>query len=345
VWEAPSTRFARSGPVHIAYQVLGDGPLDLIHIPGALGHLETYWEEPNCARFLRRLSSFARLALYDKRGTGMSDRVGGVQAFHERIDDVRAVMEAVGSERAALFGISEGGAIAALYAATYPEAVTHVITMGSGAIGWITPERAELVIPDVVRRWGNGDLIDNGAPSVAHDPQIREWTGRLQRRSCTPGSMAAILRMNAGFDVRAELAKIAAPTLVLHRTGDRLYLVEEGKYLAEHIPNARLVELPGTDHLPFFEDADHIVDLIEEFVTGRPPSARWRQETASPAGLSARECDVLRLVALGRTNHQIAAELYISPHTVSHHLRGIFAKTSTTNRTEASAFAHEHELT
>jgi DNA-binding CsgD family transcriptional regulator len=217
--------------------------------------------------------------------------------------------------------------------------------MGSGAVGWVTPEQAEVAIPAVVQRWGNGDLIDKGAPSVAHDPQVRAWTGRLQRRSCTPGSMAAVLRMNAAFDVRDELSKIEAPTLVLHRTGDQIHPLEQGRYLAEHIPNARLVELRGTDHIPFFEDADHIVDLIEEFLTGQPPTTRSRQATTTPAGLTARECAVLRLVALGRTNQQIAAELFISPHTVSHHLRGIFAKTATTNRTEASAFAYDHLLT
>jgi DNA-binding CsgD family transcriptional regulator len=216
--------------------------------------------------------------------------------------------------------------------------------MGSGAVGWLTPEQAEVVIPAVLQRWGNGDIIDRGAPSVAQDPQVRAWTGRLQRRSCTPGSMAGVLRMNAAFDIRDELSKIEAPTLVLHRTGDQIYALEQGRYLAEHIPDAQLVELQGTDHIPFFEDADHIADLIEEFLTGQPP-ARSRQPSATPAGLTARECSVLRLVALGRTNRQIAAELFISPHTVSHHLRGIFAKTATSNRTEASAFAHDHQLT
>jgi pimeloyl-ACP methyl ester carboxylesterase/DNA-binding CsgD family transcriptional regulator len=341
---SPETLYAKSGALHIAYQVVGDGPRDLIYVPSAFGHVELFWENPAVERFLLGLASFSRMIIFDKRGTGMSDRPSSAPTLTERADDIRAVMDAAGSQRAALYGMSDGGVIAAKFAAIDPERVSHLIAMGSGPGTYVPPEIAEQVIADVVRHWGNGEIIEKGAPSVADVPSIRAYTARLQQHSVSPGAMADLIRMNTTYDVRPDLASITAPTLVLHRTGDLLYNIREGRDLAAGIAGARFVELPGTDHLPYYEDADHILDLIEEFVTGRSPTTRQRQAATSPAGLTARECDVLRLIALGRTNQQIAAELFISPHTVSHHLRGIFAKTTTTNRTEASAFAHNHQL-
>src|SRR4051794_10693684 len=170
--QSPVTRYAKCGGLHIAYQVIGDGPQDLVYVPSALGHVETYWEDPATAAFLLGLASFSRLILLDKRGTGMSDRVVGVPTMEERIEDVRAVMAAAGSTRAALFGMSEGGAIGALFAATCPDAVSHLVVMGSGAVGWVTPEEAERLIVNIDAEWGNGDIVDNTAPSVAHDPSI-----------------------------------------------------------------------------------------------------------------------------------------------------------------------------
>ncbi len=338
------TRYAKCGGLHIAYQVIGTGPQDLVYVPSALGHVETYWEDPATAAYLLGLASFSRLILLDKRGTGMSDRVVGVPTMEERIDDVRAVMSAAGSTRAALYGMSEGGAIGALFAATHPEAVSNLIVMGSGAVGWVTPEQAELLILNLETRWGNGDIIDNGAPSVAHDPAIRAYAGLVQRRSATPTSMAALLRMNATLDIRASLPSISAPTLVLHRTGDRLYSLDMGRQMADGIPGARFVELEGTDHLPYYEEPERILGLIEEFVTGRRPVRAAKRTASGSRGLTARELDVLELIAAGRTNRQIANELFISPDTVSHHLRHIFAKTNATNRTEASAYAHRYGL-
>jgi pimeloyl-ACP methyl ester carboxylesterase/DNA-binding CsgD family transcriptional regulator len=341
---SPVTSFAKSGALHIAYQVLGDGPLDLVYVPSAFGHVEIMWENPSVERFLRQMAAFSRMIVFDKRGTGMSDRPRDAPTLAERADDIRAVMDAVGSRRAALFGMSDGGVIAAKFAASEPERVSHLIAMGSGPGTFVAPEIAEQAIARVAQEWGDGGIIEKGAPSVAHVPSIRAWTARLQQHSVSPGAMADLIRMNTTFDVRPDLPSVISPTLVLHRTGDLLYNIRDGRELAAGIAGARFVELPGTDHLPYFQDPDHILDLIEEFITGRPPNARSRQPDV-PAGLSARECDVLRLVALGRTNQQIAADLYISTHTVSHHLRAIFAKTVTTNRTEASAFAHHHQLT
>ena len=275
VTTVPTTRYAKSGAVHVAYQVVGDGPVDLIFIPSAFSHVESSWEEPAVARFFRRLASFSRLVVFDKRGTGMSDRVEGVPTLDERIDDVRAVMEAVGSQRAVLFGASEGGSIAALFAATYPASVSALIILGSGAVGFATEADVENLVELIDGSWGSGNSLAFGAPSVADNEHLREWTGTLERRAASPGTMAALIRMNAAFDIRAALPSISTPTLVLHRTGDLLYAVEHGRYLGEHIPGARFVELPGTDHLPFWEEPDTILDLVEEFVTGdrRAPDA------------------------------------------------------------------------
>ena len=264
----PKTRYAKSGSVHVAHQVVGDGPVDLIVIPSFISHVESIWEEPSWARFYRRLASFSRLIVFDKRGTGMSDRVEGVPTLDERIDDVRAVMEAVGSERAALFGMSEGGSTAALFAATYPASVSALVILGSGAVGWIDAAQVESAVEDMESSWGSGARLAQGAPSVADNERIREWGGTFERRAASPGTMAALLRMNAAFDIRSALPSISTPTLVLHRTGDLVYDVEHGRYLGEHIPGARFVELPGTDHHPFWEEPDRILDLVEEFVTG-----------------------------------------------------------------------------
>jgi pimeloyl-ACP methyl ester carboxylesterase/DNA-binding CsgD family transcriptional regulator len=316
-----------------------------VYVPSAMGHLETYWEDPATAAFLLGLASFSRLIMLDKRGTGMSDRVVGVASMEERIEDVRAVMDAAASVRAALFGMSEGGAIAALFAAAHPDAVSHLVVMGSGAVGWVSAEEVEQMIIGLEARWGNGDIIESGAPSVAHDPVIRAYTGRVQRRSATPTSMAAVLRMNASFDILAALPSISAPTLVLHRTGDRLYSLDKGRQMAAGIPGARFVELEGTDHIPYYEEPERILGLIEEFVTGHRSQRRPEKPSAwGSCDLTARERDVIELLATGRTNRQIAGELFISPETVSHHLRHIFAKTGSRNRTEASAYAHRHGM-
>jgi len=181
---SPVTSFAKSGGLHIAYQVVGDGPADLIFIPALFNHVESYWEEPSVARFLHRLASFSRLIIFDKRGTGMSDRVPGTPGLEERIDDVTAVLEAVGSRRTALFGISEGGSIAALFAATYPEAVAALVVMGSGAVGFVTEDEAEALIAvgAFESAWGSGGMLAFGAPSVADNARLVEWAGSAERR-------------------------------------------------------------------------------------------------------------------------------------------------------------------
>ena len=272
----PETRYARSGDVHIAYQVVGDGPLDLVHIPGFVSHLSHAWEEPSLARFYRRLASFSRLILLDKRGTGLSDRVTDVATLEQRIDDVRAVMDAVGSERAALFSVSEGGPMSLLFAAAYPERTSALVLYGSGArflwapdYTWTsTSEQWEENFKLIAERWGAPHNLEGWARSRAGDHRFREWLATFQRLGASPGAVIALWRMNMAIDVRPILPAVRAPTLLLHRVGDAAIPVEHSRYMAERIPSVKYVELPGEDHLWWTGDADAILDEVEEFLTG-----------------------------------------------------------------------------
>jgi class 3 adenylate cyclase len=277
----PETRYTRSGDVHIAYQVVGQGPIDLVYVPGWVSHVELCWEEPIHARFLNRLASFTRLIMFDKRGTGLSDRVSDdkLPTLEERMDDLRAVMDAVGSKRAALFGYSEGGNLCALFAATYPERTVALFTCGSFAkrvwspdYPWApTPEEREKEYEFVEREWGNERDVAHYAPSMIGDEAFAKRLATYCRRSASPGAAVALLRMNTQIDITGVLPSIQAPSLVLHRTGDRDVNVAEGRYLAERIPNARFVELAGEDHIPWVGDQDPILDAIKELLTGEQP--------------------------------------------------------------------------
>lgn len=274
--DVPKTRYAKSGDVHIAFQVVGEGPLDLVYVPGFVSHIEYEWEQPRAAKFLQRLASFSRLIRFDKRGTGLSDRVPGIPTLEQRMDDVRAVMDAVGSEKAALLGISEGGPMSLLFAATYPQRTSALILYGSYARrAWaldhpcgVSEEEMQRVLDAMEREWGGPATIDTRAPSMAHDEGYRQWLGNYLRLAASPGAAMAIMRMNMEIDVRHVLPAIRVPTLILHRTGERLTRVEQARYMAERIPGARLVELPGIDHTPYAGDADAIADEVEEFLTG-----------------------------------------------------------------------------
>ncbi|MFQ5961293.1 MAG: adenylate/guanylate cyclase domain-containing protein [Candidatus Methylomirabilales bacterium] len=272
----PETKYAMSGDVHIAYQVVGDGPLDLVYVPGFVSHVEYAWESPALARFLQRLAAFSRLILFDKRGTGLSDRVAEIPTLEQRMDDVRAVMDAVGSERAALFGISEGGPMSILFAATYPERTTALIIYGSYARrSWApdhpygrTEEEWEWLFTTMAREWGGPVGIDAWAPSAARDERFRQWWANYLRLGASPGAALQVMRMNRELDVRHVLPAVRVPTLVLHRTGDRITRIEQARYMTEQIPGAKFVELPGIDHVPSVGDSDAILDEIEEFLTG-----------------------------------------------------------------------------
>jgi pimeloyl-ACP methyl ester carboxylesterase/DNA-binding winged helix-turn-helix (wHTH) protein/class 3 adenylate cyclase len=275
---APETMYARSGDVNIAYQVIGDGPLDLVFVMGWVSHLEYFWREPNFARFLLRLASFSRLILFDKRGTGLSDRVPIEQlpTLEERMDDVRAVMQAAGSERAALCGVSEGGPMCSLFSATYPEKTIALVMIGTYAkrirdedYPWAptTAERQHF-FEELQEQWGGPVGLEERAPSMVNDPQFRHWWAEYLRMGASPGAAVALTKMNAEIDVRQVLPTIRVPSLVVHRVGDMCLKVEEGRYVASRIPGAKLVELPGNDHLPFVGDQDALLDEVEEFLTG-----------------------------------------------------------------------------
>ena len=271
---AAPVRYAKTGDVHIAYRILGNGPRDIVMIPGTLSHLELLWATPSYQHLLERLTAFARVILFDKRGQGLSDRVVAEQTLEERIDDVRAVMDAAGSKRATIYGWSEGGPMSLMFAATYPKRVTALVLYGTFASVKDQPwaesrERWEEMIQEWESRWGEGILLRVNAPSMANDPASVEWCGRLERASASPGSIVALMRANYEMDVRHILPTIAVPTLVMHRTEDALVPVAAGRYLAEHIVGARYAEIPGTDHTVTDSSThDIIADEIEEFVTG-----------------------------------------------------------------------------
>ncbi len=276
----PETKYAQSGDVSIAYQVVGSGPLDLLIVPGFISHLEQAWEDPAYSRFLKRLASFSRLIQFDKRGTGLSDRIAGIPTLEERMDDVRAVMDATGSERAALFGVSEGGSMSILFSATYPERTSALILYGSIARGSWAPDyswgdRLDQEHEDWLegwrKEWGGPYGIETFAPSAAHDAQFRQWWAKYLRLGASPSAVINVFRMNAAIDVRDILPAVHVPTLVLHRLGDQAIEIEHGRYIAQHIPGARLVELSGDDHLWWVGDSESIVNKIQEFLTGERP--------------------------------------------------------------------------
>ena len=274
----PPTHYARSGDVSIAYQVLGNGPIDLVFVMGWVSHLDYFWREPSFARFLTRLASFSRLILFDKRGTGLSDRVSDLPTLEQRMDDVRAVMEAVGSERAALMGVSEGGPLCSLFATTYPSRTLGLVMIGTYARRLWAPDypwgptRAahEHFLEEIRTGWGGPVGIGIRAPSQSHDPAFCDWWSTYLRMGASPGAVLTLTQMNAEIDVRHVLPAIRVPTLVLHRTDDQCLTVEQGRYVAEHIPGATFVELPGNDHLPFVGDQDAMLDAIEPFLDRLP---------------------------------------------------------------------------
>jgi pimeloyl-ACP methyl ester carboxylesterase len=282
------TRYAKSGDVHIAYQVIGDGPVDLVFVPGWISHVELGWNDPLQSAFRRRLAGFSRLIVFDKRGTGLSDRVPVDQLpiLEERMDDVRAVMDAVGSERAALMGVSEGGPMCALFAATYPERTAALILYGSFAragAALLSQDELDSRLQELEQDWPGAIDPSVAVPSLAGDESYRQsWRTHL-RYAASPGAALALLRMNSHIDVRDVLPTIGAPTLVLYRRDarfghgaaawrqageDPITPREEAEYLAEHIPDAQLVELPGADHLPWAGEPDPLLGEVEEFLTG-----------------------------------------------------------------------------
>jgi class 3 adenylate cyclase len=284
--DVPEVRYAKSGNVSIAYQAVGDGPFDLVVVLGSVSHVEQWWEEEERASFINHLASFARVLMFDKRGTGLSDAVAELPDLETRMDDVRAVMDAAGSRRAAILGMSEGAPMTLLFAATYPERAAAIVIWGGLVTGrptpdtpWVPPVEERLAAAaELERTWGTleygAQAVERFTPSRSGDPdEARRWA-RWARYGASPGAAAALVRMNASIDVRHVLPTIRVPTLVVHRTGDRAVDVRSGRLIAERIPGARLVELPGNDHYPVIEP-ERFLSEVEQFLTGLWREGAW----------------------------------------------------------------------
>ncbi|HVD39431.1 MAG TPA: adenylate/guanylate cyclase domain-containing protein [Solirubrobacterales bacterium] len=283
------TRYADSDGVSIAYQVHGNGPVDLVLVPGFVSQVELLWEEPGVARFLRRLTSFSRLLVFDKRGQGLSDRPGRPPTLEESMDDLKAVVDAAGFERPALLGISEGGPMSTLYAATHPERLSGLILFGTFARMLEAPDFPAGTTEEALNRWGEVVQRDWGkavalnvwAPSRVGDREFERWWARLLRQGTSPAGAIALMDLYREMDVRSILPAIDVPTLVMHRAGDRMVSAAQGRYLAETIPGARYVELAGEDHLPFAGELDPILEEVEEFLLGSRGAAESERALAT----------------------------------------------------------------
>lgn len=271
----PRTQYAKSGDVHIAFQIYGDGPKNLVFVPGFISQIETYWEDPNFAHFLERLGKFARVVLFDKRGTGLSDRGVATPDMDKRMDDIRAVMDAAGFDRATVMGISEGGSLAAVFAAYQPRRCESLILYGAFAsfTSWFPTEEALNELFDYAETaWGSGTSLPLFCPSTVGNLRMQEWWGKYERTGASPRDLIEIMRVNSQIDITDILPAIKAPTLVLHKSEDALIDIEGGRTLARRIPGARMVEFPGADHFAFVGPAqEQILSAIEEFVTGTKP--------------------------------------------------------------------------
>jgi pimeloyl-ACP methyl ester carboxylesterase len=269
----PVTRYALSDDVNVAYQTMGDGPIDLIMVPGIVSHIEFQHEFAGYSAFLQRLSKFARVITFDKRGQGLSDRISGAPSLEQRMDDVRAVMDAVGSTRAALMGFSEGGAMSAMFAASHPERVSHLIFFGGFAryadLLGRHPERATL---ETMKLWGTGAFINRTLPSQAHNQDVVAQFAKFERLSTSPGAFKALNLLNLQIDVRSILPTVHVPTLVLHRATDVQVPVKWGRDLASRIPGAKYIEYPDGDHIYCAGDVEALHGDIEEFITGHRKS-------------------------------------------------------------------------
>ena len=266
------TRYAKNGDINVAYQVFGEGDVDLVFVPGFISHIENYWDEPRFAQWLRRLGSFSRVIMFDKQGTGLSDRASKLPGMDERMDDVGAVMDAVGVEQAAIFGISEGGSLATLFAASHPDRSQALILYGAFAQfkSWFpTQEALEGLFQYIDSAWGSGESLPMFAPTMKDDLALKEWWGKFERLGASPGAAKTIMRMNSQIDITDILPSVKVPTLIIHRRDDVTVNVEGGRLLAERIPNAKYVELSGVDHLPMVgENPNRILDEMAQFLTG-----------------------------------------------------------------------------
>jgi class 3 adenylate cyclase len=276
----PETRYALSGDVNIAYQAIGDGPIDIILVPGVFSHVEFMHEMPGYTAFLRRLSGFARVVTFDKRGQGLSDRMTGAPSLEQRMDDVRSIMDTIGSQRAVLVGFSEGCPMSALFAATYPERVSHLILFGgfARAADRMPEEMWQVRVEHLIKHWGAGEMIQTVVPSLAANPEAISRFGKFERLSSSPGALKTILALNRQIDVTAILPTLQVSTLVLHRRGDIQVPITLGRKMADAIPGVKFLEYPEGDHAFWAGDTDAVAGDIEEFVTGHRESGSGELE-------------------------------------------------------------------
>jgi pimeloyl-ACP methyl ester carboxylesterase/DNA-binding CsgD family transcriptional regulator len=333
----------------VAYQVLGDGPFDLLLSPGWVTHLDLAWDIAPLARFLERLASFSRLILFDKKGTGLSDRLNPhtLPTTDQRMDDVRAVLDAAGSEQAVLFGTLGGAAMCGLFAATHPDRCQALILYGTFAklepdTGLLSrlADSPDAALDRIEQEWGTEGIgVAFWAPSIVNDEQVKAAYLRLTRSALSPGSARSLMTVGYQLDWDGALAKIQVPTLVLHRSGDLVAPVRQGRQVAEAIPEARYVELPGVDHLMWAGDQESILGEVEAFLRAVIPAGEPPRPQVGELGLTEREVEVLRLIAAGRTNKEIASTLYISPKTAGAHVSNILAKLGVERRAAAATLA------
>lgn len=285
--DGPVTRYATSGDVHVAYQVFGKGSIDLVFVPGWISHLDLWWDSPLISSWFRDFGQFARVIMFDKRGTGLSDREGGAPGMDQRMDDIRAVMDAAGSRQAAVLGVSEGGSLAALFAATHPQRCRALILHGAFAkfTSWFpTQSDLDAFYRYVKDKWGSGESVDRFSPSLKDDPAYRRWWARRERAAASPATAIALMRMNSEIDISSILPSIQVPTLVIHRRDDMAVNVEGGRQLAKLIPNAQYFESDSgiQDHVPWAgADVDAIAEKIEQFLTGSKPRASFDRVLAT----------------------------------------------------------------
>lgn len=282
----PTTRYAKSGTINIAYQVVGEGPVDLVYVPGWVSNIDMMWVDSKIADFLIHLTHFSRVIVFDKRGTGLSDRVNPLCSLQERMDDINSVMDAAGSEKAIIFGHSEGGTIACLFAATYPQRTISLITIGAFAkrrysedYPWAPTAAVRQVFYDtILKEWGNGQKmgLEWIMPSVSHDKDYYNIFASYLRSGASPGDALALAKMNTEADITAILPTISVPALILHRIDDLDVHIEEGRYLANRIPHSKFVELPGNDHCFWVGDTFRVLAELQAFVTGIRPTKQVR---------------------------------------------------------------------
>ncbi|WP_420628927.1 alpha/beta fold hydrolase [Candidatus Leptofilum sp.] len=344
----PAIHYVQSGDVHIAYQIIGTGEQAVLFVNGFLSHLDVHWEDEGLARFIMQIATNRRLILFDKRGVGLSDRIGSPPTLEDTLDDMLMILDTIGCRQVVLFGVSEGAPAAALFAATYPERVEKLILYGA-MVKWVrefdypwalTRNQYNRWLEAMIENWGSPFALHTFAPSNAEDPAFQQWWGKMMRLAATPGSVRDVLGVMRDIDVRAALPHIHVATLVLHRTYDKAVRIEGARWMASQLPNAIFVELEGKDHWWWLGETEALIEAIEQFLQEEVvEDGKSRPVLLDP--LTPRELDVLRLLATGYTNQQVADDLVLSVGTVKAYTSKIYNKLGVRNRTQAIAHARK----